>query len=76
MGPVLGADKRDEIFGPGTVWIPIGTLDSPEAIKLEFHYCVETQLPWVKFDDELPRIYFEEEKELQAALKRVKAKGI
>ena len=68
--------SEDGIIGPGTVWIPIGTLDNPAAVKLEFHYCVDSQLPWVKFDDDLPRMYFEDEKKLQVALERAKSKSI
>ena len=62
----------DGIIGPNTVWIPIGTLDNPESVNLAFHYCVESQLPWVNFNDELPRIRFEDEKKLQEALERAK----
>lgn len=58
--------------GPHTAWIPAGTLDNPEAVSLEFHYCVESQLPWVHFNDELPRMRCDEEKGLQEALANAK----
>lgn len=64
----------DGIIGPDTVWIPIGTLDHPQDVRLQFHYCVDSQLAWVHFDDELPRVRFEEEKQLQAALERAKSR--
>ena len=67
--------SEDGIIGPDTVWIPIGTLDNPAAISLEFHYCVDSQLPWVRFDDDLPRMYFKDETALQAALARARSKG-
>jgi len=65
----------DGIIGPGTVWIPIGTLDRPEAVTLEFHYCIESRLPWVKLDDELPRMRCDEERGLQEALERARSKS-
>ena len=58
--------------GPHTVWVPLGTLDEPEAITLEFHYCVETQLPWVHFNDDLPRMRCDEEAGLAAAFEQAK----
>ncbi len=63
-------------IGPNTVWIPIGTLDNPEAVNLEFHYCVESQLPWVNLDDELPRTRCDEEKALREALEDAKSNSL
>ena len=40
---------------PDMVWIQIGTLDHPEASSVDWHYGVESQLPWVNFDDGLPQ---------------------
>jgi len=64
---------EDGIIGPNTVWIPIGKLDKPETINLEFHYCVESQLPWVNFDDDIPRMRCDEQKALQEALEQAKS---
>ena len=41
-------------------WVRLGTLDNPEKYRPEFHYGVEAQLPWIHFDDGLPRISTEE----------------
>jgi hypothetical protein len=68
--------SEDEISGPHLVWMPIGTLDKPEAVTLKFHYGVETQLSWVHFDDDLPRMRCDEEKGLQEALEFAKLKNI
>jgi len=38
----------------GTVWLFVGTLDSPELVTPEFHMFTEEQIPWVKLDDGLP----------------------
>ena len=40
---------------PGTVWISVGSLDEPEIRSPDWHFGVEGQLSWVKFDDGLPR---------------------
>lgn len=53
--------------GPDTVWVPIGTLDHPERVKLEFHFGVESQLPWVEFHDDLPRTRTEDDPGIAAA---------
>ena len=52
--------------GPGEFWVGIGTLDHPEAVTLDFHYGVEGQLPWVHFDDDLPRTRCDEDPDLAA----------
>ena len=52
--------------GPGQYWVGIGTLDHPEAVTLDYHYCVEGQLPWVHFDDDLPRTRCDEDPDLAA----------
>ena len=67
--------SEDGIIGPDTVWIPIGTLDEPGAVELAFHYCVESRLPWVRFDDDLPRLRCDEEVRLQEALEAARSKG-
>ena len=52
---------------PDMVWVHIGTLDNPEAVSIDFHYGVESQLSWVHFDDGLPRVRCDEDPELAAA---------
>ena len=52
---------------PDMVWVHIGTLDNPEAVSIDFHYGVESQLSWVHFDDGLPRTRCDEDPELAAA---------
>lgn len=54
-------------FSSDTVYVQVGTLDHPEAVSIEFHYGVESQLPWVHFDDDLPRSRCDEDPELAAA---------
>ena len=58
---------------PDTIWIQVGTLDNPEAVSIEFHYGVESQLPWVHFDDDLPRTRCDEDQGLAAAFEAAEA---
>ena len=60
------------LSGPHTVWVPVGTLDKPEAVTLNFHYGVETQLPWAHFDDDLPRTRCDQDPGLAAAFERAR----
>ena len=46
--------------------LPVGTLDHPERAKPASHVCVESQLPWYKIDDGLPRTRTEDDPELAA----------
>ena len=46
--------------GSDTVGVAIGSLDRPEAVTLEFHYGVESRLPWLGFDDGLPAVRTDE----------------
>ncbi len=59
--------------GPDHIWVAIGTLDHPEAVSLNYHYAVETQLPWVHFDDDLPRTRCDEDPALAAAFAAAEA---
>ena len=61
--------------GPGLYWVGIGTLDHPEAVTLDFHYGVEGQLPWVHFDDDLPRTRCDEDPELAATYAAAESKA-
>ena len=60
-------------FDPDTVYVQVGTLDHPEAVSIEFHYGVESQLPWVHFDDDLPRMRCDEDPELAVAFEAAEA---
>lgn len=39
----------------GKIWISLGTLDTPEPFKPEFHIFVRSKMPWSKFDEEIPQ---------------------
>jgi hypothetical protein len=58
---------------PDRVCVHIGTLDKPEAVSIASHYGVESQLPWVHFDDGLPRSRCDEDPELAAAFAAAEA---
>jgi len=60
-------------FDADTVFVQVGTLDHPEAVSIEFHYGVESQLPWVHFDDGLPRTRCDDDPELALAFEAAKA---
>jgi len=60
------AENQDHVL------ISIGTLDNPEAVELEYHYGVESQLSWVHFDDDLERIRSDEDPHLKNALSMAK----
>ena len=49
------------------IWIHVGTLDHPEEVSIDSHTGVESQLPWVHFDDGLPRARCDENPILAAA---------
>lgn len=68
----LGAGAKS---GPGQYWVGIGTLDHPEAVSLNYHYAVETQLPWVKFDDDLPRTRMNEDPDLAESYAAAESKA-
>ncbi len=65
--------KAARRFNPDMVWVQLGTLDHPEAVSIDFHYGVETQLPWVHFDDGLPRTRCDEDPTLAAAFAAAEA---
>ncbi len=63
----------DDIAGnPDHIVMSAGTLDNPELVEMEYHYGVESQLPWVQFDDDLRRTRCDEDPELINALSRAK----
>ena len=58
---------------PEMFWVHIGTLDKPEAVSIGAHTGVESQLPWVHFDDGLPRGRCDEDPEMAAAFAAAEA---
>ena len=56
-----------EFLSMDKVWVHIGTLDEPEAITINSHYGVESQLPWLHFDESQPRVRCDEDTGLAAA---------
>jgi adenylate cyclase len=67
-----GGDTKAD---PSQYWVGVGTLDHPEAVTLDFHYGVEGQLPWVHFDDDLPRTRCEDDSELAATYAAAESKA-
>ena len=65
----LGDDDIAE--NPDHVLVSVGTLDNPEEVKMEYHYGVESQLPWIHFDDDLPRTRSDEDPGLANALSSI-----
>lgn len=53
--------------------VTVGSLDAPERAVPQSHGCVESQLPWYKLDDGLPRRTTEEDPEIAAAWAASKA---
>jgi len=47
--------------------VVVGSLDHPEDVVPREHLCVESQLPWYKLDDDLPRKRSDDDPELVAA---------
>ncbi len=45
--------------------ISVGSLDHPEKVMPNEHICVESQLPWYKLADDLPRLHSEEVPDLE-----------
>jgi len=66
---IVGSLRRN----PNIVWIQLGTLDHPEVVSLKFHSGVESQLPWVHFDDGLPRNRCDDDPNLAEALAAAEA---
>ena len=66
--------SEDGTSGPDSAWISVGTLDKPEVAEMKFHYGVERQLPWVHFEDDLPRIRCDNDPNMINALSVAKNK--
>ena len=60
---------------PDMIWVYVGTLDRPEAVSIGAHTGVESQLPWVQFDDGLPRTRCDENPILASASAAAEAGG-
>lgn len=41
---------------PGEIWLTIGFMDNPERFAPRVHAFWSTRLPWLAFDDALPRL--------------------
>ena len=71
-GPVsawMACEKRFVKFlgdAPGFYSIRLATLDNPEDFPPTCHFGVESQLPWLEINDDLPRIRTEDDPELAA----------
>lgn len=50
-GTPLAVNYRDSLF----TFVTIGSLDHPDRAVPEKHYGVESRLPWLAIDDDLPR---------------------
>lgn len=59
--------SASEFFSNDKVWVHIGTLDEPTAISISLHTGVESQMPWLHFDDGNPRSRCDEDPELATA---------
>ena len=42
-------------FGVPWIAVDVGSLDHPEGVSPDYHTGVESQLPWITIDDDLPR---------------------
>ena len=58
-----------------TIGVMIGSLDHPEDYPPEAHSGIESQVPWLKFDDDLPRWRKEDDPYFVAATQATDNKG-
>ncbi len=49
------------------VWVKVGTLDHPEDAPPSGHVGIESQIPWLTIDDDLPRARTEDDPDFIAA---------
>ena len=49
------------------VWVAVGTLDHPEDTPPTQHFGIESQVPWLTIDDDLPRARSEDDPDFIAA---------
>lgn len=64
--PECGSRLTYRMLSGESATLTVGSLDHPEKVVPSMHYCVDTQLPWYKTDDELPRVRSDEIPELVA----------
>ena len=50
----------------GMMTVQVGNLDHPENFRPGTHFGVESQVPWLKIDDDLPRVRTKDELEFVA----------
>ena len=64
-----GSSLIDRYFDPDDpyVWVGVGTLDHPEDAPPNQHSGVESQVPWLTIDDDLPRTRTEDDPDHIAA---------
>ena len=43
-------------FGGPVIAVDVGSLDHPEDVSPDYHSGVESQVPWLTIDDDLPRM--------------------
>jgi class 3 adenylate cyclase len=61
-----GTSLYTDVREAGYYSIRVATLDNPEDFPPELHYGVESQIPWVDLQDDLPRILTEDDPQLSA----------
>ena len=64
-----GSSLLSRYFNPDQpyVWVCVGTLDRPEDAPPTHHFGIESQVPWLTIDDNLPRAHSEEDPDFIAA---------
>jgi hypothetical protein len=58
------------------IGISIGSLDHPEQVRPEIHWGVESMVPWLAIDDDLPRKHTMADPAVAAAWARVKKRKV
>ena len=73
--PDCGSRLTYRMLSGESTTVTAGSLDHPEKIVPSTHYCVDTQLPWYKTEDNLPRVRSDEIPELVAMWAEAKQKN-
>ena len=63
------------LSGPHVYWVLVGSFDDPAAFSPQAHAGVESQLPWVRFDDGLPKYRFDNDAALAEAMVAAKSEA-
>ena len=53
--------------GLDPIYVAVGTLDRPEDAPPTLHTCIESKVPWLHIDDDLPRLRNEDVPSTKAA---------